>query len=331
MMEKRRALITGIFGQDGSYLTELLLSKGYAVFGLVRSEDRIPSNLQNIYEGVTLYEGDICDYASISRAVRLSVPDEVYNLASPSSVVTSLEHPAMTSMATALGPVRVLEALRDLKSTARFFQASSQEIFGDTNESPQHETTLCRPRNPYGVAKLFAHNMVDVFRKQFGMYAVSGILYNHESPRRGTGFVTRKITSAAARIKNGSTEKLVLGDLGAKRDWGYAPEYVEAMWLMLGQDAPEDFVVASGIPHSVAEFVEAAFSSLELDWREHVTTDERFKRRGDEVLVLGNPSKAKEKLEWKPRVTFSNLVQIMVDADVRATQSPQTVVLQQYS
>ncbi|TSC61736.1 MAG: GDPmannose 4,6-dehydratase [Parcubacteria group bacterium Gr01-1014_48] len=331
MTRNKRALITGIYGQDGSYLTELLLSKGYDVFGLVRPEDRIPHELKNIYERVTLYEGDVCDYASIACALRLSIPDEVYNLASPSSVVTSLDHPAMTSNATALGPARIMEALRDLKLSSRFFQASSQEIFGDTNVSPQNEATLCRPRNPYGVGKLFAHNMVDVFRKQFGMYAVSGILYNHESPRRAPGFVTRKITSAVARIKNGSEEKLILGDLRAQRDWGYAPEYVEAMWLMLQQDAPEDYVVATGAPHSVEEFVGAAFSHIDLDWREHVKIDDGLKRRADKVQILGDSSKAKEKLHWEPRVTFSNLVQIMVDADMHVAQSPQAVILQQYS
>lgn len=331
MTEKKRALISGIFGQDGSYLTELLLLKGYEVSGLVRPEDRINPEFQYIYDQVKLYEGDVCDYASIARAVRSSVPDEVYNLASPSSVVTSLEHPAMTSDATALGPVRILEALRDAKSNARFFQASSQEIFGDTDVVPQDENALCCPRNPYGVAKLYAHNMVRVFRKQFDMYAVSGILYNHESPRRGPGFVTRKITSSAARIKYGSNEKLELGDLGAKRDWGYAPEYIEAMWRMLQQETPEDYVIATGIPHSVEDFVEEAFSHVGLDWREHVTINDRFKRRADDVQVLGNPQKAKEKLHWQAQTTFRNLVQIMVEADMRVAQASHRAILQPIS
>ncbi len=327
MTETKRALITGIFGQDGSYLTELLLSKGYSVFGLVRPEDRVPSDLQSIYGRVKLYEGDICDYASIARAVRDAEPDEVYNLASPSSVVTSLEHPVMTSNATALGPVRILEAIRDAKLPAKFFQASSQEIFGDTNIVPQNENALCCPRNPYGVAKLYAHNMVRVFRKQFDMFAVSGILYNHESPRRGPGFVTRKITSAVAQIKNGSKEKLILGDLSARRDWGYAPEYVEAMWLMLQQEVPEDFVVATGVAHTVEEFVDQAFSFVGMDWRQYVAVDERFKRRPDEVQILGDPTKAAEKLIWKPKVNFTSLVQIMVAEDMRIVQSPQATIL----
>ena len=330
-MIKKSVLITGIFGQDGSYLAELLLSKGYAVFGLIRPEDRVPEGLEDIFKKTVLYEGDMCDNASIARAIKLSAPDEVYNLASPSSVITSLEYPVMTSDATALGPVRILEALRDAKSTARFFQASSAEIFGDTDMSPQSESALCRPKNPYGVAKLYAHNMMRVFRKQFDMYAVSGILYNHESSRRGSGFVTRKITSSAARIKNGSEEKLILGDIEARRDWGYAPEYVEAMWRMLQQETPEDYVIATGISHSVEEFVEAAFSHVGLDWREHVEIDDRFKRRPDEVQSLGDPRKAKEKLHWKSEVTFSNLVQIMVEADMRSAQLPQATVLQPYS
>ena len=331
MIEKKRALITGIFGQDGSYLMELLLSKGYEVFGLVRPEDRVNPDFQYAYEQVKLYGGDICEYASIARAVRSAVPDEVYNLASPSSVVTSLEHPAMTSNATALGPVHILEALRDAKSNAHFFQASSAEIFGDTNISPQSESALCRPRNPYGAAKLYAHNMVHVFRKQFDMYAVSGILYNHESPRRGPGFVTRKITNGVAKIKNGSEEKLILGDMGAQRDWGYAPEYVEVMWRMLQQDTPEDYVIATGISHSVEEFVDTAFSYVGLDWREHVKIDDRFKRHPDKVRILGDSRKAKEKLHWEPNVSFSNLVQIMVEADMRSVRSLQTTVLQPLS
>jgi len=331
MKKRKRALITGIFGQDGSYLAELLLAKGYEVFGFVRNSDAVPKGLEHIFVGVTLLQGDMRDQESIEQAVRLCMPDEVYNLASPSSVGISLEHPVMTSDATALGSARFLEALRKYKGDARFFQASSAEMFGDTNVSPQNEETPCLPRNPYGAAKLYAHHLVSVFRKQFGMYAVSGILYNHESPRRSLEFVTRKITSSAARIRHGSEEKLVLGDLEARRDWGYAPEYVLAMWRMLQQETPEDYVIATGIPHSVEEFVEAAFSHVGLNWRKHVQIDDRFKRRTDAVQFLGDSSKAKEKLDWKPQVTFINLVQIMVEADIHTAQPPHAALLQQHT
>lgn len=317
MSMTKQALITGIFGQDGSYLTELLLSKGYDVFGFARDEDMQPKGFAHIYADVTMFRGDMGDQESIECAICASMPDEVYNLAAPSSVMTSLEQPVMTSEATALGPVRFLEALRKYRPEARFFQASSSEIFGDTNISPQNEMTACVPRNPYGAAKLFAHHMVSVFRKQFGVYAVSGILYNHESPRRGEVFVTKKITSAVAQIKHGRKEKLVLGDLQARRDWGYAPEYVEAMWRMLQQDEPGDFVIATGVAHSVEEFVKAAFSYVNLDWHEYVKVDELFARRSDTVLLVGDASKARTKLLWKPKIPFTDLVHMMVEEELR--------------
>lgn len=321
MTNKKRALITGIFGQDGSYLTELLLSKGYEVGGLVRAEDRPPKELFSLYEKTALFHGNVLDRDSIVRAVTAFAPNEVYNLASPSSIGESLEYPVVTSDAIALGPVRILEVLRAHKPDARFFQASSQEIFGDTNESPQDEETVCRPRNPYGAAKLYAHTMVDVFRKQFGMYAVSGILYNHESPRRGDGFVTKKIAEAAVKIKHGLESELSLGDLSATRDWGYAGDYVEAMRRMLQREKPEDFLIATGVSHTVQDFVEAAFGCVALDWKKYVRVDPTLIRRPDLVCLVGNTTKARAELDWKPRISFHELVAMMVGAEVTRVQN----------
>lgn len=316
MTNAKRALITGIFGQDGSYLTELLLSKGYEVFGFVRKADVVPKGLEHTYARITMIRGDMGDQESIDRAIAVSRPDEVYNFASQSSVIKFLEHPTSMSDIAALGPMRVLESLRKHTPDARFFQASTYEIFGDTDRSPQNEEVLRCPRNLYGAAKLYAHSLVDVYRKQFGMFAVAGILYNHESPRRGEGFVTKKIARGVARIKQGLQERLVLGDLDARRDFGYAPEYVDAMWRMLQQGEPEDFVIATGTAHAVRDFVEEAFLRVGLDWREHVMLDERFMRRPDTALLVGDASKARTKLLWESKMSFAQLVHGMVDAEM---------------
>jgi GDPmannose 4,6-dehydratase len=313
----KRALITGIGGQDGSYLAELLLDKGYEVHGMVRqgsptSLDRIA----HIARDVAIHAADLHDKDSLHRTIKASRPDEVYNLAGTSFVSTSWRDPVTTADLTATGAIRLLEALRASAPDARFYQASSSEIFGVPVESPQVESTPITPRTPYGVAKSYAHLITVSYRETYDLFACAGILYNHESPRRGPQFVTRKITRAAAAISAGTADAVALGNLDACRDWGYAEDYVEAMWLMLQQDRPDDYVIATGVEHSVREFVEAAFGHIGLDpWR-HVEHDPTLMRPSEPVRLVGDYSKAREKLGWEPRTSFEELVCLMVDHDL---------------
>ena len=317
-MAKKRALITGITGQDGSYLAELLLSRGYEVYGMVRraSVERF-DRISHIQDRITLVQGDLTDQSSLDSAVQSTVPDEVYNLAAQSFVPTSWNQPTLTGEVTGLGATRVLEAVRKIKPDARFYQASSSEMFGKVRDVPQTEQTPFYPRSPYGVAKVYAHYITINYRESYNLYACSGILFNHESPRRGLEFVTRKITNGVARIKLGLSKELRLGNLDAKRDWGYAGDYVEAMWLMLQQDAPDDFVVATGHTHTVKEFVEAAFGAAGLDWQKYVVIDPKFIRPAEVELLIGDPAKAKKKLGWEPKVSFEELVKMMVEGDLK--------------
>ena len=313
----KRALITGITGQDGSYLAELLLGKGYEVHGLVRRSstwgiDRI----EHIAGELDLIDGDMSDQASLLDAVADAAPDEVYNLAAQSFVGSSWRQAVYTGDVDALGVTRILEAVRRVAPKARFYEAASSEMFGEVAETPQTENTPFRPRSPYGVAKCYAFYITVNYRESYGMHASNGILFNHESPRRGLEFVTRKITDGVARIKLGLAEELRLGNLDAKRDWGFAGDYVEAMWLMLQQDAPGDYVVATGETHTVREFCEIAFEHAGLDWQEYVKVDERFIRPAEVDLLLGSPAKAKRVLGWEPRVNFQGLAKMMVDADL---------------
>jgi len=317
-MAKKRALITGITGQDGSYLAELLISKGYDVYGMVRraSVERF-DRISQIQDKITLVQGDLTDQSSLDSAVESTRPDEVYNLAAQSFVPTSWNQPTLTGEVTGLGTTRVLEAVRKIKPDARFYQASSSEMFGKVRDVPQTELTPFYPRSPYGVAKVYGHYITINYRESYNLFACSGILFNHESPRRGLEFVTRKITNGVAKIKLGLSKELRLGNLDAKRDWGYAGDYVEAMWLMLQQDAPDDFVVATGETHTVKEFVEAAFGCAGLDWEKHVVIDPKFIRPAEVELLIGDPSKAKKKLGWEPRVSFNELVKMMVEGDLK--------------
>jgi GDPmannose 4,6-dehydratase len=317
MSEQKRALITGITGQDGSYLAEFLLEKGYEVFGLVRrvstpNEERLAPLRQRI----TLLSGDILDEASLVRVLQAARPHELYNLAAQSFVQASFAAPLLSGEVTALGVTRLLEAVRYVDPGIRFYQASSSEMFGKAQEVPQRETTAFHPCSPYGVAKLYGHWMARSYRQAYGLHAVSGILFNHESPRRGLEFVTRKITDGAARIKQGLATELRLGNLEARRDWGFAGDYVRAMWLMLQAEHPDDYVVATGETHSVREFCELAFRTLDLDWEQYVITDPVFTRPAEVDLLLGDATKAREKLGWAPQVSFSELVRMMVEADV---------------
>lgn len=313
----KRALITGITGQDGSYLAELLLEKGYKVYGLVQRSATNPfENIEHLLDKVEILTGDLSDSGSLFRAVEASDPDEVYNLAAQSFVKASWDIPELTGDHTAVGVVRVLEAVRHVKPTARFYQASSSEMFGKVVETPQKETTPFYPRSPYGVAKAYGHWATVNYRESYDMYACSGILFNHESPRRGREFVTRKIVQGAARIKLGLDTELRLGNLDAQRDWGFAGDYVRAMWLMLQQDKPEDFVVGTGETHSVQEFVERSFARVDLDWKEYVVQDERFMRPAEVDVLLADPSKAKQQLSWEPEVSFEELVDMMVDSEL---------------
>lgn len=318
-MAQKTALITGITGQDGSYLAELLLSKGYKVYGLVRRLS-VPNteNIEHLLDKVEVLSGDLMDEGSIMEAVKTSQPDEVYNLAAQSFVKTSWGQPLLTGEYTGLGVTRVLEAVKALKPDARFYQASSSEMFGKVTEIPQREITRFYPRSPYGVAKVYGHYITVNYRESFGMYACSGILFNHESPRRGIEFVTRKISQAVARISLGKQDKLVLGNMDAKRDWGYAGDYVEAMWLMLQQDNPDDYVISTGETHSIREFVEKAFQTVGIsDFEKYVeANDPRFVRPAEVDMLIGDSSKAKEKLGWTPKTTFPQLVEMMVKADV---------------
>jgi GDPmannose 4,6-dehydratase len=322
----RRALITGITGQDGSHLAELLLEKGYEVHGIVRrSSQESFERIQDFRERVTLHQADLCDQTSLIHVLRKVAPDEVYNLAAQSFVPTSFEEPLFTSDVTALGVARVLEAIRLVAPAARFYQASSSEMFGKVRETPQNERTPFYPRSPYGVAKVFGHFITVNYRESYGIHASSGILFNHEGPRRGKEFVTRKVTYGAARIKLGLARELRLGNLDAERDWGYAGDYVRAMWLMLQQPEPSDYVVATGRAHTVRDLVEVAFGRLGLDWREHVVQDPALYRPAEVDRLLGDPAKARERLGWEPEVSFERMIEMMVEADLerlRAGRDP---------
>jgi GDPmannose 4,6-dehydratase len=318
----RRALITGITGQDGSYLAELLLEKGYQVFGLVRrSSTEKLERIAHLTERVELLRGDLLDPSSLIAAVRVAQPHEVYNLAAQSFVPTSWQEPVLTAEFTGLGVTRLLEGVRAHAPQARFYQASSSEIFGATPHSPQREDTPFWPRSPYGVAKLYAHWITVNYRESYGMFTCCGLLFNHESPRRGTEFVTRKISQAAARIKLGQARELVLGNLDARRDWGFAGDYVRAMWAMLQQERPRDYVIATGESHSVREFCELAFGTLELDWRDWVRVDPRLARPAEIECLVGDASRAHAELGWRPTVPFSELVRSMVVSDLNLAQA----------
>lgn len=313
----KRALITGITGQDGSYLAELLLGKGYKVYGLTRrSSNQVTDRIAHILPKIELISGDLLDTTSLMHAVEEARPDEVYNLAAQSFVQTSFNQPVLTAEFTALGVTRLLEAVRKCAPKARFYQASSSEMFGKVQEVPQTEKTPFYPRSPYGVAKLYGHWITVNYRESYNMHASSGILFNHESPRRGIEFVTRKITYNVALIKNGLAQELRLGNLDARRDWGFAGDYVEAMWLMLQQDQPDDYVVSTNETHSVKEFVQTAFERADLDWEKYVKIDERFYRPAEVDLLIGNSAKAADKLGWEPRTDFKTLVNMMVDSDL---------------
>ena len=316
-MTVRRALITGITGQDGSYLAELLLSQGYEVHGMVRrlSADNW-ERLAHIQDQLHLHSGDLLDSTSLVNLLRDVRPREIYNLAAQSFVPASWQQPILTGEITGLGATRVLEAILQVDKGIRFYQASSSEMFGLTRVEPQDEGTAFHPRSPYAVAKVFGHWITINYRESHGLFACSGILFNHESPRRGKEFVTRKITDAVARIKLGVQEKLTLGNLEARRDWGFAGDYVRAMWLMLQQDRPDDYVVATGEKHSVREFAELAFAQVDLDWRDHVVTDERLLRPAEVHSLRGDATKARERLGWQPAVSFQELVGMMVAADL---------------
>jgi GDPmannose 4,6-dehydratase len=320
----KRALITGITGQDGSYLTELLLDKGYEVFGIVRrlsapNEWRIT----HLLDRVTLIQADLLDQLSLIKAVEQSDPQEFYNLAAMSFVPLSWDQPMLTGEFNAQGVTRVLEAVRRVNPKIRFYQASSSEMYGRVREVPQSELTPFYPRSPYGVSKAFGHYITVNYRESYDLFAVSGILFNHESPRRGLEFVTRKVSDGVARIKLGLADHLALGNLDAKRDWGFSGDYVRAMWMMLQSDDPDDFVVATGMTHSVKDLVVAAFEHAGLDWEKHVRVDPRFLRPAEVDLLIGNPAKAKSVLGWEPEVDFAGLVRMMVDADLeRLSTSP---------
>lgn len=328
----KKALITGITGQDGSYLAELLLSKGYEVHGIIRRASTFNTGrIDHLYKdphinGVHLFlhYGDIADSTNLIKLLYRIQPDEIYHLAAQSHVRVSFDIPEYTGDVTGLGTIRILEAIRETGSKARFYQASSSEMFGKVQEIPQRETTPFYPRSPYGAAKMYAHWVTVNYRESYGIFACSGILFNHESPRRGETFVTRKITRAVAQIKAGRQKKLYLGNLDAKRDWGYAKEYVEAMWLMLQQDSPEDYVIATGQTHSVEEFLTEAFAHVNLDWHDYVELDEKYLRPAEVDLLIGDASKAKRILGWEPTITFAGLVRLMVDADMETLRDEAT-------
>ena len=313
----KRVLITGITGQDGSYLAELLLDKGYDVVGMVRRSSTVNmERVAHLAGDVEFVPGDLLDQASMIKVLRTHRPDEVYNLAAQSFVHTSFGQPVLTGETTALGVTRLLDAIRLVDPSIRYYQASSSEMFGHARQVPQTEDTPFHPRSPYGVAKVYGHWITINYRESYNLHASSGILFNHESPRRGLEFVTRKISHGAAAISLGLADELRLGNLDAKRDWGFAGDYVEAMWLMLQQDEPDDFVVCTGETHSVREFCELAFSRLGLDWQDYVVVDEAFLRPAEVDLLVGDSSKAAERLGWKPQTGFADLVEIMVDADL---------------
>ena len=313
----KTALVTGITGQDGSYLAELLLEKGYRVVGMTRrSSTASMERIAHIEKDIEIVQGDLLDQASLVEALQKIRPNEVYNLAAQSFVPTSWNQPVLTGEITGLGVTRMLEAMRQVDSSIRFYQASSSEMFGKVRETPQNEWTPFYPRSPYGVAKAFAHYLTVNYRESYGMFAVSGILFNHESPRRGMEFVTRKISDGVARIKLGMAEKITLGNLDGDRDWGFAGDYVKAMWLMLQQDQPRDYVVATGKSHTVRHLCDTAFRHVGLDYRDHVVTDPSFVRPAEVDRLLGDASRAREDLGWRPNVGFEELVAMMVDADM---------------
>lgn len=313
-----KAFITGITGQDGSYLAELLLSQGYEVVGMVRRTSTINFHrIEHIQSKITLVSGDMLDQVSLMRILEEHKPDEIYNLAAQSFVQTSWSQPVFTGEATALGVTRMLDAMRMICPKARFYQASSSEMFGKVVEVPQKESTPFYPRSPYGVAKVYGHWITVNYRESYDLHATSGILFNHESPRRGLEFVTRKITHHVAKIKLGLEKQLRLGNLDSRRDWGFAGDYVKAMWLMLQHDKPDDFVIATGDTYSVEEFLNEAFGYVNLDWREYVVQDPQFMRPAEVDLLVGDPSKAGRILGWEPTVSFRELVQMMVDADLK--------------
>ncbi len=313
----KSALITGITGQDGSYLADFLVEKGYRVHGMVRrSSSENLWRVHHLHDKINLIFGDLLDQNSLIHALKEAEPGEVYNLAAQSFVPTSWNQPVLTGEFTALGVTRMLEAIRVVNPKIRFYQASSSEMFGKVRETPQNELTPFYPRSPYGVAKCYGHFLTVNYRESYDMYAVSGILFNHESPRRGLEFVTRKITYAAANIKHNALDKLRLGNLDAKRDWGFAGDYVKAMWLMLQQAEPRDYVVATGETHSVREFVERAFARVGLDWRKHVEVDQSLLRPAEVDLLVGDATRARRELGWQPEVTFEGLVDLMMDADL---------------
>src|SRR5215207_6916453 len=321
-MADKRALITGITGQDGSYLAELLLEKGYDVHGMVRrSSGEANQRLSHIRDSLTLHTGDLLDQRSMTDVIREAQPDEIYNLAAMSYVAASWNQPVLTAEFTGTGVTRMLEAMRDAAPGARFYQASSSEMFGKVLQVPQTEDTPFYPRSPYGVAKAYGHFITVNYRESYDLFAASGILFNHESERRGLEFVTRKVTHGAAAIKLGLQEELALGNLDAERDWGYAKDYVEAMWLMLQQDQPDDYVIATGAAHSVRELVDVAFARVGLDPESHVRIDPRFLRPAEVEHLVGDASKAREKLGWEPRTSFEEMVQLMVDSDLELLAS----------
>jgi GDPmannose 4,6-dehydratase len=323
----KKALITGITGQDGSYLAEFLLLKGYEVYGMVRRSSTINyERISHIQDCLKLMQGDLLDQNSLIEALKISEPDEVYNLGAQSFVPTSWNQPVLTGEFTALGVTRMLEAIRTVNPKIRFYQASSSEMFGKIQETPQNEKTPFYPRSPYGVAKVYGHWITVNYRESYGIFCCSGILFNHESPRRGWEFVSRKVTNAAAKIKLGLQKELRMGNLDAHRDWGFAGDYVEAMWLMLQQDEPEDFVIATGISHSVQHLIQAAFDHLELDWEGYVKIDPKLLRPAEVDYLLGNAQKAKAKLGWQPRVTFEELIKMMTDSDLQLNQKVQDTI-----
>jgi len=318
----KRALITGVTGQDGSYLAEFLLDQGYEVVGMVRRSSTVTfERIAHIQDRLILVAGDLLDEVSLIAVLRDHRPAEVYNLAAQSFVQTSWSQPVLTGETTALGVTRMLDAIRTVDPGIRFYQASSSEMFGKVHEVPQSETTPFYPRSPYGVAKVYGHWITVNYRESYDLHASSGMLFNHESPRRGLEFVTRKVTNGVARIACGLDDKLALGNLDAQRDWGFAADYVRAMWLMLQQDQPDDYVVATGETHSVRELCQLAFAAADLDWEQHVVVDERFLRPAEVDLLVGDPSKAEKDLGWGREVDFAGLVQMMVDADLAAVRS----------
>lgn len=319
---KKRALITGITGQDGSYLAEFLLAKGYDVFGMVRrASTEKCERIAHIRDKVNLVQGDLTDQNSLMSALKDVQPEEIYNLGAQSFVPTSWNQPLLTAEVTALGVLRMLEAIRSVNPKIKFYQASSSEMFGKVRETPQKETTPFYPRSPYGVSKVYAHYITVNYRESYNMFSVSGILFNHESPRRGLEFVSRKVTYAVARIKHGLQKELKMGNLGAQRDWGFAGDYVEVMWLMLQQKVPDDYVIGTGETHTVKELCEVAFSHAGLDYKKYVKVDPQFIRPAEVDVLIADPSKAKKQLGWKPRIGFKQLIHMMVDEDMKAVKA----------